>query len=39
MLVFMRIRGDVRHANTHPFGDESDPSFQWDEWDSGADEA
>lgn len=33
MLVFMRIRGDVRHANTHPFGSETDPnSFQWDDW-------
>jgi hypothetical protein len=33
-LIFMRIRGDVRHANTHPFGSESDPTtgFPWDEW-------
>ena len=25
LLIFMRIRGDVQHANTHPFGNESDP--------------
>jgi 6-pyruvoyl-tetrahydropterin synthase related domain len=38
-LVFMRYRGDVRHANTHPFGNESGSGeFQWDEWDAGADE-
>ena len=35
LLVFMRIRGDVRHANIHPFGSESDPNaFQWDEWET-----
>ncbi len=39
LLIFMRIRGDVRHANAHPFGNESDPeAFQWDEWVSTADE-
>jgi hypothetical protein len=38
MLIFMRIRGDVRHANTHPFGD-SDSRFEWDEWDAGSEEA
>ena len=39
LLIFMRVRGDVRHANTHPFGSESDPdAFQWDEWDSRSDE-
>ena len=38
-LIFMRIRGDVQHANTHPFGAESDPNeFQWDEWDSNTDD-
>ncbi|MEP7113934.1 MAG: hypothetical protein ABI862_11760, partial [Ilumatobacteraceae bacterium] len=37
LLIFMRIRGDVRHANTHPFGNESD-SFQWDEWESNTDD-
>ena len=26
LLIFMRIRGDVRHANTHPFGSASDSS-------------
>jgi len=32
-LIFMRVRGDVRHANTHPFGNSSDPDgFRWDEW-------
>ncbi len=35
LLIFMRIRGDVRHANTHPFGSESDPDeFQWDDWET-----
>ena len=34
LLIFMRIRGDVQHANTHPFGSESDPrSVPWDDWD------
>jgi hypothetical protein len=33
MLIVMRIRGDVRHANSHPFGTASDaPEFQWDDW-------
>ena len=33
MLIVMRIRGDVRHANTHPFGNASEaPEFQWDDW-------
>ena len=33
MLIFMRIRGDVRHANSHPFGTATDgPEFQWDDW-------
>jgi hypothetical protein len=39
MLIFMRIRGDVRHANTHPFGSSDSSGFEWDEWDSGTDEA
>ena len=35
LLIFMRFRGDVRHANTHPFGAESDPyAFQWDDWET-----
>ncbi len=39
MLIVMRIRGDVRHANAHPFGNESDPiAFPWDEWDPTSDE-
>ncbi len=38
MLIYMRIRGDVRHANTHPFGAGSE-GFEWDEWDAGSDEA
>jgi hypothetical protein len=30
----MRIRGDVRHANTHPFGSETDGMGPlWDDWD------
>jgi 6-pyruvoyl-tetrahydropterin synthase related domain len=32
-LVFLRFRGDVRHANTHPFGgsrEGADP--EWDDW-------
>ena len=34
MLIFMRIRGDVRHANTHPFGSESDGiGPPWDDFD------
>jgi len=34
MLIFMRIRGDVRHANTHPFGSETDGIGPlWDDWD------
>jgi hypothetical protein len=33
MLIFMRIRGDVRHANTHPFGTTPNATdFQWDDW-------
>jgi 6-pyruvoyl-tetrahydropterin synthase related domain len=35
LLIFMRIRGDVKHANTHPFG--NDPDLEgtgWDDWDS-----
>ena len=33
MLIFMRVRGDVRHANAHPFGASSDSSeFEWDDW-------
>jgi len=33
-LIFMRIRGDVRHANTHPFGSESDGiGAPWDAFD------
>jgi hypothetical protein len=33
LLIFMRIRGDVRHANTHPFGNNPDATeFQWDDW-------
>ena len=40
MLIFMRIRGDVRHANTHPFGNETDSTMSpWDEWDSPAETA
>ncbi|MEO7369875.1 MAG: hypothetical protein ABIZ69_03375, partial [Ilumatobacteraceae bacterium] len=39
LLVFMRIRGDVKHANTHPFGNESGASsFPWEDWDSQPDE-
>jgi hypothetical protein len=38
-LIFLRVRGDVQHANTHPFGADSDSTeFQWDDWDSSADE-
>jgi hypothetical protein len=34
MLIFMRVRGDVRHANTHPFGSEVDGvGSAWDDWD------
>ncbi len=37
MLIVMRIRGDVRHANSHPFGSSSDsPEFQWDDWEPRA---
>jgi hypothetical protein len=33
MLIVMRVRGDVRHANTHPFGAVSGGSdFEWDDW-------
>jgi hypothetical protein len=39
LLIFMRIRGDVQHANTHPFGSESEPTaFPWDDWDAPSDE-
>jgi len=38
LLIFMRLRGDVQHANTHPFGNESDPEGSWDSWDSGTDD-
>ena len=32
LLIFMRIRGDVRHADTHPFGSEARPhGRRWDE--------
>jgi hypothetical protein len=32
-LIFMRIRGDVRHANAHPFGNTSGAGdFEWDDW-------
>jgi hypothetical protein len=35
MLIFMRVRGDVRHANAHPFGASSDSSeFEWDDWEA-----
>jgi hypothetical protein len=37
-LIYMRIRGDVRHANTHPFGNEADDGFRWDDWESSADD-
>jgi hypothetical protein len=34
LLIYMRIRGDVRHANTHPFGNESDgTTYEWEDWD------
>ena len=39
MLIFMRIRGDVRHANTHPFGGMDSSGSVWDEWDGGSDDA
>jgi hypothetical protein len=39
MLIVMRIRGDVRHANAHPFGNESEPiPFPWEDWDSSSEE-
>jgi hypothetical protein len=32
-LIFMRIRGDVRHANAHPFGNTPGAGdFEWDDW-------
>jgi hypothetical protein len=35
MLIVMRIRGDVRHANAHPFGNAAGATdFQWDDWES-----
>jgi hypothetical protein len=35
LLIFMRIRGDVRHANTHPFGSETEGTISgWYEWES-----
>lgn len=34
-LIFMRVRGDVRHANTHPFGQVSEAAdFEWEEWEA-----
>ncbi len=34
LLIFMRIRGDVRHANTHPFGNATDGMVSgWHDWD------
>ena len=35
LLIFMRIRGDVRHANTHPFGSAIGwhRCSRWDDWD------
>jgi len=34
LLIFMRIRGDVRHANTHPFGSATDGVVSgWHDWD------
>ncbi len=40
LLIFMRIRGDVRHTNSHPFGNVPDPAeFQWDDWHPGTDAA
>ncbi len=39
MLIFMRIRGDVRHANTHPFGNAPNAAdFQWEDWEPRAEE-
>ena len=39
LLIFMRFRGDVQHANTHPFGNEADPEgSSWDNWDSQTDD-
>ncbi|MGZ4771307.1 MAG: hypothetical protein ACXV3B_01370, partial [Ilumatobacteraceae bacterium] len=36
MLIVMRVRGDVRHANTHPFGSASGTTdFEWDDWEAG----
>jgi hypothetical protein len=33
LLIFMRIRGDVRHANSDPYGGGSDPTaYEWDDW-------
>ena len=37
-LIFMRVRGDVRHANTHPFGNDADDGFRWDDWETSADD-
>ena len=34
-LILLRIRGDVRHANAHPFGQITEPAdFEWEEWEA-----
>jgi len=39
LLIFMRFRGDVRHANTHPFGSNTGPTeFLWDDWEPPSEE-
>ena len=35
MLIVLRVRGDVRHANAHPFGSTPGATeFEWDDWES-----
>jgi hypothetical protein len=37
-LILLRIRGDVRHANAHPFGQVFEPAgFEWEEWEADPD--
>jgi hypothetical protein len=40
MLIVLRFRGDVTHANSHPFGDEPDGAaeFSWDSWEQQSDD-
>jgi hypothetical protein len=35
MLIFMRVRGDVQHANAHPFAARPEPAeFEWEDWET-----